>query len=258
MKLIVDIDGTLLNGNNVLHGAIEFIHYLKSHEIEFLLMTNSIKDCKSQAERLAEAGFEIPINSILNPVAAINRDLKQREIKAVRIFGSEYARQQVAPPISEKEYEATILLDFEKMNATYNDFQSILEDLEKEIPVLTASKSLYYHAESHKKLDTGAFVNMLELVSHKEIKNFGKPSLNYFSIAGEMLKAKPENIMVIGDDWKTDGTGAAQWGAIPVLVKSGKYESGDEQNVPRCRIADSLADLIDNTLSRALEKQEEL
>ncbi|QEN04761.1 hypothetical protein EW093_08600 [Thiospirochaeta perfilievii] len=49
-NLILDIDGTLLNGAEEINNATRFINYLEEKGIKYLLATNSIKSHKVQVQ----------------------------------------------------------------------------------------------------------------------------------------------------------------------------------------------------------------
>lgn len=231
MMYIIDIDGTLMDGAQPLPGSIELAEFLRARNIPYLVMTNSIKAVEVQSERFLRAGIAIPTSRILNPIVAINAYLRSQGIHRVRIIGSHEEIVQVDALPVETHPEMTIMLDLEKGDTAFSRLQTILEDLETGVPVITASRSTYYLKRGRKTLDTGAFVHMLELLSGREIRNFGKPSHDFFSIAGSILRAAPQEICVIGDDWTTDISGASTWGAKSVLVRTGKYLQGDESRI---------------------------
>jgi len=58
----------------------------------------------------------------------------------------------------------------------------------------------------------------------------GKPSKAYFMAGVRKLNAQPAEVTVIGDDWRTDVLGASKAGCESILIQSGKYQAGDEEN----------------------------
>lgn len=228
MNYLVDIDGTLLNGSEPLIGAIEFVDNLNKNAHNYLLMTNSIKSNKVQQKRLANAGINVELQKILNPIAAINKYLLDNKIEQVKIIGSESEIEQIQASNTKMNYDIVILLDFEKSNLGYNDIQGIIDDVENGKKVITASLSTFYLKEGKKAIDTGAFVQIIENITNTKVANYGKPSIHYFEIAGNILNTDKNNIYVIGDDWNTDIVGANEYGAKSILVKTGKYKEKDE------------------------------
>ena len=245
MHYIIDIDGTLMDGQTPLQGSVELIGALRERRVPFLLMTNSIRSVSMQSERLRSAGMDVPDDRIINPIIAMNRFMRSQGIHRVRIVGTEAEIAQVeAVPVNE-EPEMTILLDLERGDPAISLLQTILEDLEAGVPVVTASRSTYYLKEGRKTIDTGAYVHMLEQISGMTIKNFGKPSQEFFTMAGDLLGAAPDHVCVIGDDWSTDIMGAGGWGARSILVRTGKYRCADESRVRPTIVIDRLSHIQD-------------
>lgn len=243
MKYIIDIDGTLLNSTNPQQGAVEFMANLNKANIDYLLMTNSIKNPTEQVERLKTAGITVSVENILTPIVAINKYLKDKKINCVKIIGTEAEIKQINAKSVHENYELVILLDFEKGNTSYNDLQKLLEDIHNGIEVITASASLYYLKNGVKTIDTGSFVKILEEISLVTIQNFGKPSKMYFDIAANILNTEPDNICAVGDDWSTDIKGANDFGTKSILIKSGKYKNGDEINCNLYQVLNSLSEI---------------
>ena len=243
LNLILDIDGTLMNGSVAYEGAISLVDRLNNENTKYLLMTNSIRKPELQEERLRNAGLDVRKENILNPIAAINEYLKERNIKRARIIGTDEEIGQVNAECDMERNEIAILLDFEKGNKGYSDLQAVLEDMEKGKEVVTASMAQFYYKSGRKTIDTGAFAELLEKVGGKKIRNFGKPSIDYFEIAGRMLAEPPSGIFVVGDDWSTDVKGAKEWGAKSILVKTGKYVVKDEEKEEPFMLIDNLLEL---------------
>ena len=59
MNYLIDIDGTLLNGAELMAGAVDFIARLNRNSDKYVLMTNSIKSIDVQQKRLAQAGIVV-------------------------------------------------------------------------------------------------------------------------------------------------------------------------------------------------------
>jgi len=243
MRYIIDIDGTLLKGSEPINGAIDFIKSLNTKNITYLLMTNSIKSKDVQIERLSKAGFKFSNVLIINPIIAINEYLKEKHIQNVKIIGSNNEIEQIYANNVEIGYEIVILLDFEKANIGFSILQDIIKDIENNIEVITASRSSFYLKQGKKIIDTGAFVKLLEEITSIEIRNFGKPSMDYFKIAKSLLHSHKDEIYVLGDDWNTDIMGANKFGFKSILVRSGKYQDKDEIKCNPTKVVDNLTDI---------------
>ncbi len=154
--------------------------------------------------------------------------------------------EQVNVRHSDHDPEYVALLDFEKNNTTYDELQWIFVLIQKGVPVISASGSLFYFKDSGKYLDTGSFVNLLERAAGIEIRILGKPSREYFQAGLHSLKANCQEVTVIGDDWNTDIQGATNASCFAILVRSGKYQPGDELKCKPTRVVNTLMEIINS------------
>lgn len=245
MKYLIDLDGTILDGKKANRDSVQFINELQRQKTRFVIMTNSIKSPQSIWEKLHEAGISLPINCILNPITAINAFLKNKKILKSYIVGSQFEIEQIISKHEVNDPEIIILLDFEKNNITYAELQIVFSLIQKGISVIAASGSTFYLKNGINYLDTGSFVNLLETTGNIQVKIFGKPSPDYFCAGIALLDSKPSNITVVGDDWSTDINGATNAGCKSVLLKSGKYMSGDEDKCEPGRVVKNLMDIFE-------------
>lgn len=244
MKYIIDLDGTILNGDKANLDSVQFIKNLQKAKMEFLIMTNSIKSPVIIQDRLKGVGIELELERIMNPISAINAYLYKNNYKTVYIVGSNTEKEQINAIIDENAPEIIIFLDFEKINISFIDLQRIFKLINNGIPVITASKSIYYLRGNELILDTGAFVKLFEAAGNTNIELMGKPSRNYFLMGALRLQAEPKDITVIGDDYSTDIIGARSIGCNTVLIKSGKYQAGDEKKCIPCQCVNNLMDIL--------------
>ena len=201
-KLIIDIDGTILDGNEELNHASRFLNHLEHAGKNYLLATNSIKSKHVQVQRFRNIGLSVLPEKIYSPIDAINKMLLQENISNVMIVGSNDEIGQINANHTFQDPELIILLDFEKNNMSYNDLQRIINKIEKGCAVIAASGSLYYLNNGRKQIDTGAFVCLIESIIGRKIDIYGKPSSHYFLNAKSILGVHANSVTVIGDDWK--------------------------------------------------------
>lgn len=243
-KLLIDLDGTILNGAIPINQSPEFFTCLEKMGIDYMVMTNSVKSPMLIKKRLSLSGIEIPLISILNPIIAINSYLSGNDIERAFIVGGEEESIQVRASHSSDDPEIILLLDFEKENLSFSQLQEIFLLMQKGIPAIAASGSPFYMSAGKRVLDTGAFVNLLQSANKSKIEVFGKPSKFYFSEAMRILDCEPSDTIVIGDDWSTDGRGAIECGCKALLVKSGKYQPGDEDQLSEIETIESLMSVL--------------
>lgn len=90
----------------------------------------------------------------------------------------------------------------------------------------------------------------------------GKPSINFYHEAVDLLKQEnggqefpPDRTWMIGDDVKDDVLGALDAGFHAILVKTGKYREGDENEIPSDRrlVVDTFVDAVDFLIQKLEE-----
>jgi ribonucleotide monophosphatase NagD (HAD superfamily) len=125
MKLLLDLDGTLLDGNAANGDSVEFMAELRRRGIDFRVMTNSVKAPPQIRARLGAVGIDVPAAAILNPIGAINERLRKDKIERAFIVGSAAEIEQVEAVQDAERPQAILLLDFEKENADYAALSSL-------------------------------------------------------------------------------------------------------------------------------------
>jgi phospholysine phosphohistidine inorganic pyrophosphate phosphatase len=111
-------------------------------------------------------------------------------------------------------------------------------------PLIALGMTRYWRAPDGLRLDAGAFVRALEYASGATVVVLGKPNPSFNATAVSHLGLAAENVVMVGDDVRTDVEGAQQAGLRGVLVKTGKA-SGLEppDDVVPDAVLDSVADL---------------
>lgn len=231
MKYILDIDGTIIDGETLNLDSKAFVSSLERKHIDYLLMTNSVASPNKICERLLRGGIEIDPGRILNPIIAINEYIKNQEIARAFVVGGPEDLQQLEIIQDEREPQIVVLIDFERSNATYETIQKAFRYIQRGVQVVSASGAKYYLKDGIRHVDTGAFVSLFDALSDKPTLILGKPSLGYFEVARSKLSCAAGDLIVVGDDWSADIAGALNFGAKAILIRSGKYIDGDEKKV---------------------------
>ena len=125
MKYILDIDGTIIDGQNLNFGSKAFVSSLEKRHIDYMLMTNSVASPNRICERLLRAGIEIDPERVLNPIIAINEYIKNQELARAFVVGGPEDLLQLEIIPDEREPQIVVLIDFERNNATYETIQKV-------------------------------------------------------------------------------------------------------------------------------------
>ncbi|HBA33813.1 MAG TPA: TIGR01458 family HAD-type hydrolase, partial [Gammaproteobacteria bacterium] len=80
-------------------------------------------------------------------------------------------------------------------------------------------------------LDAGPFIRALAYAAGVDPIYLGKPAPAFFQMACETMGLPPGEVLMIGDDVEADILGALNAGLKAALVKTGKYQPGDENKL---------------------------
>jgi len=227
---LLDLDGTLILGNSVLNGAIEFIRELNNRKKKFLILTNnSSKSSSSYLKFLRKLGFPISSKNIFTSGRATAIFLKEKGIKEAYIVGT---RSTI------KEFESIgVKFNAESENLVLTfDTTLNFKKLEKATKILRNKRGVYIatHPDNICPVengfipDVGSFIALLKEATGR-VPDFipGKPSKYFFTKAMDLINALPEETAIIGDRLTTDIKTGKDFGITSMLVLTGETTRDD-------------------------------
>jgi phospholysine phosphohistidine inorganic pyrophosphate phosphatase len=226
--LMIDIDGVLTLGSEVIPGAADAMHGLRARGIPFRYVTNSTIYCRyTLRDRMEAFGFPVEIDQLFTAtyVAA----------EYLRIQGAERYYPLLLPDaqlefadieVDETNPEFVVVGDmgasftFPRLNRA---FRALLNGAQ----LVALQKKRYWRTEDGLYVDAGPFVVALEYAAEVGSVVVGKPSASYFRMVLDDLGLPPQRVAMIGDDIEADVRGAQQVGIQGWLVKTGKFRRED-------------------------------
>ncbi len=250
-SLLIDLDGVLYVGDQVLPGALDAIAWLQRDGIPHRFLTNTTSRPRADlAAKLARIGIRVTPDAIITPPVAAARWLASAGHARVALFvpaatRGDFAGLQLLPAEAETGAEAVILgdlgegWDFATLNRAFRLLMA------EPRPVLLAlGMTRYWRAPDGLRLDTAPFVAALREATGSEPLVLGKPAGAFFAAALADLGATPGETLMIGDDIRGDIEGAQLAGLRGMLVRTGKYRPADLDGPIRPdAVIDSIADL---------------
>jgi HAD superfamily hydrolase (TIGR01458 family) len=94
-------------------------------------------------------------------------------------------------------------------------------------PLLALGLTRYWRAEDGLRLDAGPIVRALEYATGRAAVVLGKPDPAFYGTAVEDLGLTPDQVVMVGDDIRTDVGGSQRAGLTGVLVRTGKFSPAD-------------------------------
>lgn len=245
--LLIDLDGTVYQYDQLLPGAGETLAWLRARGVPLRFVTNStMRSRASLAARLRSFGVQAEEGDILNPVSVAAHYLRTRGASA-HLLVLDDALSEFEGIHQDADNPAFVVVgdlgdawSFPKLNHAFRLL------LEKNVGFIALGKSRYWRAADGLRLDSGPFVTALEFATGRYALVMGKPERAFFEQAIGMLGLAPERIAMIGDDIDVDVAGARNAGMLGALVKTGKFRPEDlAKGIWPDYVFNSLADVRD-------------
>lgn len=245
--LLIDLEGVLYVGDDLIPGAIETITKL-SERFSIRYLTNTTTTSRNSIfKKLKKMNLPLREEHIFSPSIAITMYLKNHNINNIYLL----TNPDLHPDFSEynfddKNPQAIILGDVYK-NFNWDSLNKVFQlQLKNNSILIGLHKNKYCKRDNQISLDLGPFVSALEYATSKKAIIIGKPSKDFFDLAINSLNLNKNEIFMIGDDINADIGGAKGQNISAIQVKTGKYQQNDESDdfvQPDYRV-DSIADLL--------------
>ena len=254
---LVDMDGVIYRGSELIPGAKDFIERLLEEHVPFLFLTNnSQRTRRDVAIKLTRMGIDITERHVFTCAMATARFLaKQKPHGTAYVIGEGGLLQA----LHENGYA---VVDKSPDYVVVGEARTItLEMLERAVDlILGGAKLIGTNLDPNCPTSTGtrpgcgATLAYLEAATGKKAFSLGKPSPVMLRMARKELALTTSQTIMIGDTMETDILGGVQMGYRTVLVLSGGTQRSDLQNFAYCPglVLRSVAELADR--SRELEE----
>ena len=238
--ILLDLAGVLYVGDTPLPGAREAIERLHHARLPTRYLTNTTRSTRRAIlDRLSRMGLSIPPDSLYTAPLAARRYVESHGLRPYLLIHPNLKAEFAE--FGEGPYNAVLVGDggeaftYERLNCA---FRLLLEGA----PLLAMGNNRYFKERDGFSLDVGPFVTALEYAAGVRATILGKPAPDFFRAAIADLGCKADEVMMVGDDVAADVIGAVSAGLQGVLVKTGKYRPGDEDQLKSAN-ANVLADV---------------
>jgi len=222
---VVDLDGTVYRGGELLPGAARGIAALREAGLDVLFFSNNpIKDGAAYAADLAELGIDVSPDRVYSAGTATARYLGEHHADdALLVIGSEGLKAQL------REAGLALTTDPEAAEALvvswtdtfdYDDLQAALDA--GEVPFYGTDPDRVVPTRDGRMPGSGAIVDAVAATIGREPDAIlGKPSPVTRRLVLDRLGVAPEECLVVGDRLDTDLLLGDRGGMTTVLVLSG-------------------------------------
>ncbi|MEM6822803.1 MAG: TIGR01458 family HAD-type hydrolase [Verrucomicrobiota bacterium] len=222
--ILLDLDGTVYIGNELIPGADKTIEFLRKHDIPFRFVTNTTSKPRSEvSSKLASLGISVPVEDIFTAPAIAASYLKAKGISRCFFLLRPSLMGDLPEVQAVDENPQAVLVGDLGDDFTYNKLNRAFRFIEEGAAFITMAKNRYFRKPDGLYLDVGAFVAALEYASRTEARCIGKPSHTFFQIAADSMDLPLSQIAMIGDDIESDVFGAQDVGLFGIQVQTGKF-----------------------------------
>jgi HAD superfamily hydrolase (TIGR01458 family) len=247
----VDLGGVVYVGRTPIDGAISAIGRLRSAGIPLRFITNTTRRSRRQVlADLAEMGLDISAGELLTPAIMACAYLQQNGLSPFLLVHPDLEEDFAG--LGSGARQAVVVGDAGE-HFTYDRLNRAYRKLLAGAPLLALAKNRNFKDEDGElSMDAGPFVAALEYASKVHAVLLGKPSAEFFELAVGGLKCESSETVMIGDDLEADVGGAMAAGLQGILVRTGKYRPGDEEELaePPQLVASALAEAAAWVLAR--------
>lgn len=249
--MLLDLDGVVYVGDQLVPGAAETVDWLARGEVPHRFVTNTTsRPRRAIVEKLTALGIAAAEEDILTPAVAAVAWLRRHDITHPALFvpdatAAELSELAPLPDTAEDGAGAVVVGDlgeewtFARLNRA---LRLLMGDTAP--PLIALGMTRYWRAEDGLRLDAGAFVRALEYAAGRSAVVVGKPDQGFYGTAVDALGLAADQVVMIGDDIRSDVEGAQRAGLTGVLVRTGKFSSSDlTGEVAPDALLDSIADL---------------
>jgi HAD superfamily hydrolase (TIGR01458 family) len=272
--LLLDLDGVIVVAGQAVPGSVAAVAELERRDLPYRIVTNTSLVSRATLSRYAgKLGSAIPperFQSALSasaafasrtfpgePIYVLTSADGRTEFEGQHLLTNEEAAQPGARA-------AAVIVGDSPEELTYANLNSAFRLVRNGARLIGMHRNPWWLTPEGPTLDSGAYVTGLEFATGVRAQIIGKPAPAFFSIAVDALRAdladadhrgarlSRSDIVMVGDDVRTDVLAGQRAGLRGVFVLTGKH---DLDELPRLRnhgrggrepdgVAPSLADVV--------------
>lgn len=224
-SLIIDMDGVLYRGTEIIPGTREFLSFLRERGIRFSLATNNATRTPQQfVDKLAAMGVSVKPGEILTSALATASYLAETAPSGARVFvvgqdGLRAALRDKGFALVEEDADYVVAgMDF---TICYEELARASLQIRAGAQFIGTNPDKTFPSERGILPGAGSLLAFLEAASGASPIIVGKPETAMMEQAMALMDARPENTAVLGDRLETDILAGRRAGLRTVLVLSG-------------------------------------
>jgi len=245
---LIDMDGVIYRGSELIPGADRFIGSLMEQQIPFMFLTNnSQRTRRDVATKLSRMGIDVGEEHIFTCAMATARFLAHQKPNGTAYVIGEggllHALHRNGYSIVDHDPDYVVVGEGRSIN--FEMIETAVRMVEKGAKLIATNLDPNCPTQYGLRPGCGAIVAMIESATGKKAFSVGKPSPIMMRAARKELNLTAAETTMIGDTMETDILGGVEMGYRTVLVLSGGTEISDlsDYDYQPDVIVDSIADL---------------
>jgi len=237
---LLDAYGVLVDSDRTLPGASAFIEELKRRAKPFRIISNDASTTpEAKCKKWLDRGLEIPAEALITPWSVLSSGLGPVDVEGKKclLIGTPLSREMLRRAggiVAEAADPVDFLLLADEltpdlMNVCNDAVGRLVRAFEEGLAprLVLLNPDLVYPTSHGYGLTVGAIALMieaaLERILGREIRfsKVGKPEPGLFELGLKELAIERSRVVMIGDQWDTDISGASRVGMTSVLTTTG-------------------------------------
>ena len=248
--LLIDMDGVIYRGSQLITGADQFIDTLKRERIPFLFLTNnSQRTQRDVATKLERMGIQVEAGNIFTCAMATAQYLASRKPSGTAYVIGEGGLLEAMHRygFSIVDHDPDFVVVGEGRTLTLDTLECAVNMILSGAKLIATNLDPNCPTKSGTRPGCGATIAYLEAVTGIKAFGVGKPSPIMMRAARKQLGLQTSQTVMIGDTMDTDILGGVQMGYRTVLTLSGSTHRSDLEQYAYGPdiVVDSIADLLD-------------
>jgi len=221
---LIDMDGVMYRGHDVIPGAISFVTSLVEQELPFLFLTNNSQRTRRDiATKLVRMGFPVREQHIYTCAMATARFLASQNPNGTAYVIGEggllHSLNRNGYAIVDHDPDYVVV--GEGRTLTFETIEQAVNLISRGAKLIATNLDPSCPTAGGTRPGCGAIVSMLETATGVKAFSVGKPSPVMMHAARKELGLRSGETIMIGDTMETDIVGGVQLGYKTVLVLTG-------------------------------------
>jgi HAD superfamily hydrolase (TIGR01458 family) len=227
--VLLDIGGVIAIGQDLLPGALKALDQLRGAGLPVRLITNTTRQSRQDLQaQLDSWGLGTDPADLFTPATAARAYLLAHGLQPCLLVHPRLEPEFAQIPAGDR---VAVVVGDAGDAFTYGALNRAFRQLLDGADFVALARNRMFTEPDGISLDAGPFVAALEYACGRTARLLGKPAPAFFLEAIHSLGLPPAEVAMIGDDAESDIAGAMALGCRGILVRTGKYRSGDEARI---------------------------